>query len=87
MLTCKQTSQLVSEGLDRKLRLRERIRLRLHLWMCQRCRRFERQLRFLRRVLRSGAREGAFPVEKRLPPGAAERIRRALRNQENDDLH
>ncbi|MEJ2344501.1 MAG: zf-HC2 domain-containing protein [Gammaproteobacteria bacterium] len=87
MLTCKQTSRLVSEGLDRKLRLQERIGVRLHLWICKRCRRFERQLRFLRRVLRVGAYEGSFPVEKPLPPEVAERIRRVLRDRGSDDTH
>jgi len=84
MLTCKQTSHLVSDRLDRKLRLRERLAVRLHLWVCDRCRAFERQLRFVRFALRRGARDGFLPVDKPLSPEGKERIRRALRERGED---
>jgi len=50
MLTCKEVSRLVSQGLDRRLSLRERIGLRIHLAMCHGCENFSRQMRFLRRA-------------------------------------
>ncbi|TAK83523.1 MAG: zf-HC2 domain-containing protein [Betaproteobacteria bacterium] len=51
MLSCKDVSTLLSDRLDRKLSLRERISLRIHLAMCTGCSRVERQLEFLREAL------------------------------------
>jgi putative zinc finger protein len=51
-LSCKEASQLVSEGLDRNLGLLERARLRLHLAICDGCTNFKKQADFLRRALR-----------------------------------
>jgi hypothetical protein len=50
MLTCKEVSRLVSQGLDRRLSLGERIALRIHLAMCHGCENFSRQMQFLRRA-------------------------------------
>jgi hypothetical protein len=52
MLSCKQTTELLSQGQDRKLGLREKIALRLHLAICDGCRNFRRQMNFLRRACR-----------------------------------
>ena len=51
MITCKQASQIISQGLDRKLGLGERLRLRLHLLICIGCRRTRVQLAFLHKAL------------------------------------
>ena len=51
MLNCQQTSQLVSQSLDRRLTWRERFALRMHLWMCKYCKRFQQQVTALRAVL------------------------------------
>jgi predicted anti-sigma-YlaC factor YlaD len=75
MLTCKEASRLVSEGQDRKLALRERLGLRLHLWMCTHCRRFEQQIRLLRRMSIQAEVEAQEVV---LTPEARERIRKAV---------
>ncbi|MCZ6618876.1 MAG: zf-HC2 domain-containing protein [Gammaproteobacteria bacterium] len=50
MLTCKEISQLASESLDRTLTLRERFTLKIHLFRCDMCSRYVRQLKFLRRA-------------------------------------
>lgn len=52
MLTCRQVSHLVSEAYDRRLGLLERWRLRLHLRVCEGCRNFEDNMKFLRSALR-----------------------------------
>ena len=79
MLTCKDASRLVSEGLERPLGFRERWALRLHLWLCDNCRRFERQLRLLRRALRKLARGAETATQgPELPSEARERIRKAI---------
>jgi Putative zinc-finger len=51
MLSCKDATRLVSEGLDRRLGFAERIALRLHLLLCDGCSRFKSQMVFLRRAL------------------------------------
>ena len=51
MLTCKEASRLVSQGLDRRLGPFERLRLRLHLALCDGCANFKKQMDFLRKAL------------------------------------
>ena len=51
MLSCKETSRLVSQGLDRELAFGERVALRVHLAICVGCRRAGRQMAFLRRAV------------------------------------
>ena len=53
MLSCKEATRLVSQGLDRELALGERIALRVHLAICAGCRNVNRQLSFLRRAVSS----------------------------------
>jgi hypothetical protein len=52
ILTCKEASRLVSQGLDRQLALGERLRLRLHLLICDACTNFRRQVDFLRAAVK-----------------------------------
>jgi hypothetical protein len=52
MLSCKQASRLLSQSLDRRLTWRELTALRLHLTICDVCRRFGRQLLLLRQATR-----------------------------------
>ena len=52
-LTCKEASRLLSEGEDRRLALGERVRLRLHLLVCDACANFSRQVETLRRAVRA----------------------------------
>ena len=53
MLTCREASSLISEGLDRDLGVAERARLRVHLAICAACTRMSRQFEFLRRAARA----------------------------------
>jgi hypothetical protein len=48
MLSCKDISKLLSDRLDRRLGLMQRLQLRMHLLMCSGCARVERHLGFLR---------------------------------------
>jgi predicted anti-sigma-YlaC factor YlaD len=50
-LTCKEATHLVSEGLDRDLGLVERVRLRIHLLICDGCTNFSRQMAFIRKAI------------------------------------
>jgi len=51
LLNCKEATRLVSQGLDRRLGLAERVALRLHLLVCDGCTNFSKQAAFLRRAL------------------------------------
>lgn len=92
MLTCKDASHLISARLERPLGFRARWSLRLHLWICVNCRRFEQQMTLLRQALRMlGERAEADAARDddkdgnqggngsvNFPPEARERIRKAL---------
>lgn len=60
-LTCKQATELVSQGLDRSLTRWERVKLKLHLTICDACSRFVRQTAFMRRALKRLADEDEPP--------------------------
>jgi hypothetical protein len=48
MRTCKEVHRLVAESIDRKVGLVDGFAMRLHLAICIHCRRFTRQMKFLR---------------------------------------
>lgn len=82
MLDCKQTSQLISQSLDRKLTLRERFALQLHLILCKFCKRFSQQLQIIRVSVKSLVDE----VEKNdtilMPLDVKERISNVFKNHQ-----
>jgi hypothetical protein len=83
MLTCKEASHLVSQNQDRPLSFNERMGLRIHLWMCVNCRRFERQIGLVRRLLRQPIRSaGTEAADTQLSAEARERIRQAIEEQQ-----
>lgn len=47
MLTCQQATQLLSEKLDRKLKVNEITALNFHIMICTSCRRFGNQIKIL----------------------------------------
>ena len=52
MLSCKEVSRLVSQGLDRRLGFVERVRLRVHLLICDGCTNFKKHVEFLRKAVK-----------------------------------
>lgn len=52
MYSCEQAAKLSSRAMEQPLKPAERVLLRLHLMMCQRCTNFSRQIEFLRRASR-----------------------------------
>jgi len=83
MLTCNDASHLISEHQERPLDFWERWSLRMHLWMCLSCRRFERQLALMRQALRMLGQRAEADAQGDgnnvdFPPEARERIRKAL---------
>ena len=51
MLSCREVTRIVSQGLDRKLSFSERVRLRVHLGICDGCTNFRDQMAFLRAAM------------------------------------
>jgi len=80
---CHEASRLQSEGLDRPLSFSERSGLRLHLLCCRWCRRYGRQLRFLRLAARQ-SQDLPQGTARTLSPAARERMKQALQNNEED---
>jgi hypothetical protein len=64
--------------MDRGLSGLERVGLRLHLALCRWCRRYGRQLKFLRSAARQCEEHEEAQVSQRLSPEARERIRQRL---------
>ena len=58
LLSCKETSRLLSQGEDRKLALGERVALRVHLVICRGCRNVHAQFAFLRSAVKDLSRDG-----------------------------
>ncbi|MDP1606149.1 MAG: zf-HC2 domain-containing protein [Rhodocyclaceae bacterium] len=52
MLSCKDTTHLLSAAQDRKLAWSERMSLEMHLVMCKGCTNFRKQMTFLRTACR-----------------------------------
>ncbi|HEY9097641.1 MAG TPA: zf-HC2 domain-containing protein [Thiobacillus sp.] len=79
MLTCQASSHLISESQDRPLGWFEALGLRMHLLMCNSCRRVESQIALMRRVLRQSglASEDSAPLSAE----AHERISQRLASQ------
>ncbi len=77
MGNCKKVTRMVSESLDRKLPLHQRMGIRIHLLMCKFCSRYRKQLLILREAMRLQEKyvEDTKPSPT-LRPEARERIRR-----------
>ena len=83
--TCKEIAPWMSGSLDRKLSLRQRVKLSLHLKICIWCVRYLEQIRALRKISaryseQAENEKGASTAS--LSPEARERIKRALRQQD-----
>lgn len=75
--TCREMSRHTSRALDGPLPLFQRLGVGLHLCFCRFCRRYWKQLRWLRRV----TRKSALPVAPRLSEAGRSRLKHSLRTQ------
>ena len=53
MLNCCEVTRLLSDGHERKLRLKERMHIYLHLLWCRSCRNFGEHMKVIRHITRS----------------------------------
>lgn len=82
MLSCKQTTELMSVSLDSKLSLYQRFALRFHLLMCKFCARCWKQMLFVRDAMlkcSERAEEIDFMPDHSLSPEACDRIKNSLK--------
>jgi predicted anti-sigma-YlaC factor YlaD len=49
-MTCQEITELVTDYLERRLSLRDRLRLRWHLGLCRHCRAYMQQIRMAIRI-------------------------------------
>src|SRR6266404_6801990 len=79
--TRKQTVKVISEYMERRLSLRERIVVKLHLWICLWCVWYVEHLQLLRTTIRSRAAQEPNLDSASLPllsPEARERMKQSL---------
>ncbi len=79
--TCKEATGLLSQGLERRLSLRQRASVQLHLLLCSLCRRYDQQLHFLKRAAAHYEQEAPLltqPGVAALSAEARARMKRSL---------
>ena len=80
--TCQATVEKISQAIERSLTLRERIELKLHLWICAWCQWYLEHLQLIRDTARAKGTESPDldldSVSPKLSNEARERIRRKL---------
>jgi hypothetical protein len=77
--SCKDMTDLLSQSMDRRLPLRDRLRIWFHLAICDRCARFAEQLAFIRNASRSIFKYAENISTARFPESAKERIKERIR--------
>ena len=83
MLSCKDVTRLISESMDHSLPFGKRVGVRLHLFICTFCSRYERQLLLIRETVgRLAATVDApgEPSRETLSVEARERIRETIKH-------
>src|SRR5262245_21325155 len=78
---CREVSRLQSEAMDHSLSTLKRIGLRMHLLLCRWCRRYGKQIRFLRQAMHEHGDDVTSSTPQNLSPEARERLKQFLRDQ------
>ena len=78
--SCRHAVRLQSESLDHPLSARQRIGLRIHLLLCQWCRRYQKQVGFLRKAAHEHPELMIGPAPHKLSDEARQRIKDKLRS-------
>jgi hypothetical protein len=79
-LNCREAARAQSEQLEHPLPRIKRIGLWLHLLMCKWCRRYGKQIRFLRQAAHEHQEKLLTASSKQLSDDARERIKRSLQS-------
>ena len=79
---CQQTVETISQSMERQLTLRERVKVKFHLWICVWCQWYMEHLHVIRNASRAQAAKAPdVMTSATLSNEARERIRRRLTNQ------
>ena len=70
MLTCKQITELVTDYLEGRMRLADRMQFQLHVGMCKHCRAYLRQMKATVAVL------GQLPDDAVMPDDVRDELRK-----------
>jgi len=78
-LTCQDTSPLISEMMDHRVSSIKRLKIKIHLALCEVCLYYKEQLGIIRNLSQNLGRED-FPVNKNetLPSESKEKIRKMI---------
>lgn len=77
--TCPEVTRILSLGMDKKLSIVMRIKLRIHYLMCSFCERYARQLKFMREVSHEFPEKIGEVSDASLGDDAKARMKAALR--------
>jgi predicted anti-sigma-YlaC factor YlaD len=80
MLTCKEASYLASKKLDKKLTWRESLNFRLHILMCDLCRRYAMEIKKLHSMMHKAGKSSLsmLPESVKLSKQSRKRIKQTL---------
>jgi hypothetical protein len=84
MINCKEFSRLTSESMDHPLTIGERLKIKVHQWICPPCNRLRQQFAAMRKACRmvpaeSDENQGLKNGSAALPEDACRKIKSALR--------
>ena len=77
--TCPEVVRILSLGMDKQLSLMMRMKLRIHYLMCSFCKRYMKQLKYMRVVAREFPEKIGEVSDAKLPAEAKQRLKEALR--------
>ena len=77
--TCPEVVRILSLGMEKELPLATRIKLRVHYLMCSFCKRYMKQLKYIRQVSREFPDKIGEVSDASLSADAKEQIKAALR--------
>ena len=84
MASCEDITKLLSQSMDRRLPLRKRMEIRVHVMMCRFCSRYRKQMIYLSNLLQLHAAHKEEPDPTiSLDSVARQRIKEALKKQAN----
>lgn len=81
---CRENTRILSQGMDERLPLILRLRLRLHFVMCCYCKRYAEQLHYIRKAARGFPEFYGNTAAATLPVELKERIKAILRRESSE---
>jgi hypothetical protein len=78
-LTCQDNSSIISEMMDHRVSFLKRLKLKIHLSLCEVCLYYKKQLEIIKDLSKNLGRED-FPVntDEKLPPESKQKIKKMI---------